>query len=311
MALRMDRRGSPPLLLPGLVTFNCKTFGLRSEFRTVGDMRDGRLTTVLYINKRGRLVVPPNIPYTPIEFWVRPDMNARKRQSLWLELAKTLAREMKTLGVSGFLPLCPEISDVRPWQWRGFDAQFRYTFVLTFPNDRERRHVDIGRRVRQASRLGLVCSQQTDPAIVMECIAATERRQSFRYHLTEHDLNEARALLGDERLRMYTCHMPDGDVVSARVAICNPGAIAVGWIAGTCEVGLRNGASQHLMDFMLTDLEASGSTGIDLAGANLESIAYEKMNWGAELRSYPVLSTFGPRSIAVTSKRWFLSRKDI
>ena len=100
--------GQSPLLLPGLVTFNCKMFGLRSEFRTVGDMRDGRLTTVLYINKRGRLVVPPNIPYTPIEFWVRPDMNARKRQSLWLELAKTLAREMKTLGVSGFLPLCPE-----------------------------------------------------------------------------------------------------------------------------------------------------------------------------------------------------------
>ena len=50
------------------------------------------------------------------------------------------------------------------------------------------------------------------------------------------------------------------------MAICNPGAIAVGWIAGTCEVGLRNGASQHLMDFMLTDLEASGSTGMTWRG---------------------------------------------
>ena len=271
-------------------------------------MRDGRLTTVLYINKRGRLVVPPNIPYTPVEFWVRPDMNARKRQSLWLELAKTLAREMKTLGVSGFLPLCPEISDVRPWQWRGFDAQFRYTFVLTFPNDREGRRADIGKKIRQASRLGLVCSQQTDPAIVMKCIAATERRQSFRYHLTEHDLNEARALLGDERLRMYTCHMPDGDVVSARVAICNPGAIALDWIAGTCEVGLRNGASQHLMDFMLTDLEASRIHRYRPGGGQSRKHRQLEDELGAELRSYPVLSTFGPRSIAVTSKRWFLHR---
>ena len=108
MALRMERRGSHLYFSRVSLRSTHLDLGSDREFRTVGDMRDGRLTTVLYINKRGRLVVPPNIPYTPVEFWVRPDMNARKRQSLWLELAKTLAREMKTLGVSGFLPLCPE-----------------------------------------------------------------------------------------------------------------------------------------------------------------------------------------------------------
>ena len=215
--------GYSPLLLPGFASFNSRRFGLEHRFRTFGDVHEGSLSTVLYADRRGRLVVPPNIPYTPIEMSASPDLGPTKRQRLWFELMGMLAAEMKTMGVRGFLPLSPEISDVRPWQWRGFEAQIRYTFILTFPLDAAQRDRDVRRRIRKAAELGLVCTKQTDPAVALEPIRSTERRQGFSYHVTTQDLADARALLGDDRLRMYTCHLPDGRVVSTKMAICNPG----------------------------------------------------------------------------------------
>lgn len=297
-----------PLLLPGFLSFSAAKWGLQPQVVTLGNKGAGGIATVLYTNRRGKVLRPKLVAYTPVEFSVPAGTSLRKRQSLWLELAGILAEKMRVLGVSGFLPLCPEVTDVRPWQWRGFDAQLRYTFVLLFPDREELRYPAVRKQLRKAMRLGMKCTRQTDSSLVVACLEGSENRQGFSYGLTRVDLENARLLIGDEHLRMYTCHSPTGEVVGARAALFKEGSRAIDWLAGTTQSGLSVGATQLLLDYMLSDLEASGATGLDFAGANLESVAYAKMSWGAELVSYPVVGTFGVKQTARSLRNWLRVR---
>ncbi|HEY7476702.1 MAG TPA: GNAT family N-acetyltransferase [Actinomycetota bacterium] len=308
---RPTDRGEPPLALslPGVVEFNATRWGLRSEVIEVGSSGSSSLTATVYAGRRGRLVQPPNTPYTPIEFVAPEGSKARRRAALWLELADQLAEGMRSRGVAGLLPLHPTIVDVRPWQWRGFEAQLRYTFILRFPLRLDEQGRIIRRRIRQAQDLGVTCRSETDNDPILACLRATEQRQGFAYGLSEQDLALARGLIGDDHLLMYTAALPNGDVLSARIVLHRPGALALDWVAGTTEPGLASGASKFLLQHVLTDLEARGSAGLDFCGANIRSVANEKSEWGGTLVPYPTVSLFGARSVAVSAKRWWIATR--
>src|SRR5262245_20993304 len=186
---RPTDRGDPHLALslPGVVEFNATRWGLRSEVIEVGSSGSSSLTATVYAGRRGRLVQPPNTPYTPIEFVSPEGSKARRRAALWLELADQLAEAMRSRGVAGLLPLHPTIVDVRPWQWRGFEAQLRYTFILRFPLRLDEQGRIIRRRIRQAMDLGVTCRSETDNDPILACLRATEQRQGFAYGLGEPD----------------------------------------------------------------------------------------------------------------------------
>lgn len=300
---------TPPsaLSLPGVLEFNATRWGLRHEILDVATSGGSSASAIVYMDRRGRLVQPPLTPYTAIEFRVPEGCGARRRASLWVELAGALAERMRAHGIHGLLPLSPDVADARPWQWRGFEAQLRYTFIMPFPYSEDDRSRDVRRRIRQAQDLGTTCRLETEPEpeTILACLRSTERRQGFHDGLSVSDLTTARQLIGEQHLRMYTCSLPDGEVVSARIVLHRPGSPALGWLAGTRERGLSTGASQLLMHHVLMDLESQKASGIDFCGANLESVASEKKGWGATLVDYPTLTTFGFRSVAIAAKRWW------
>jgi len=283
-----------PLELPGWVEFNAWRTGLKEHRFSVAN-GGAEVRAVFYLDGHGRLRLPPNNAYMPVVFRSERERPSG-RTAQWLAASAPLVEEMRDRGVVNHLHLPPEVDDVRPWLWRGFLVRVGYTYCLDFPFDvgaldRETRH-----HCDKAMGLGMTVDRVASIDSVMECLAETEARKGFSHRIGARELRVAQTLLGSDSLRMYVCFDSQGRPAAARAVVHSPGARAVAWMAGTKTTRLADGANYLLWRHSLDDLSSAGATGIDLNGANIESVAMFKSQWGGHLAPTYAVRTYSIRA---------------
>jgi len=297
-----------PLELPGWLEFNTWRTGLTAHRFSAAPGGGPEIRAVFYVDRRGRLKLPPNNPFIPIVF-----RSARQRPSgrtaEWLRAAAPLVEEMRRRGMANPQYLPPDVDDVRPWRWRGFLVGVRYTYCLDFPFDpslADRAHMQHADRALQ---LGMTVEQVTDVEPVIECLAETEARKGLSIGIGLRELRVALSLLGPDSLRMYVCFDAQGRAASTCVIVHSLGARAAGLISGTKAANLAAGASPLLWRVAFDDLESAGATGIDFGGANVESISEFKSRWGSRLVPTYTVRTHSARAAARFLANWIDSRR--
>jgi hypothetical protein len=295
-------RDESVLFLDGWLEFNRTRWGLTPARRTyraeVGTLP--MIETVLYLNAKGRVVHAPRSPYLPVVFSPTGTQATSRLYRQWLEVADMFAADCEGLGLARPIAFPPEITDVRPWQWRGFRIGVRYTFYLDLPYDEASADAAVGNKMRKALSAGYRAARETDMRAVYACLLSTEGRQGFSHELSLNDLNLVRALLGDDHCRAYICRSAEGKAVSARVVLHATGTRAIDWVAGTESNHLNSGATQLTIACALEDLHASGATGFDFAGADRRNIATAKSTWGGVLTRYHTLEAPNTRFLLKT-----------
>ena len=287
-AISGEHESSSPLALPGLLEFNHRKWGLQPlkvRYTEKGKAFPA-LEAVLYIDKGGRVRLPPRTPYLPMVFLPTPTKSISRLSRQWLSVSNLMVNEFRRRGLRGLVALSPEVSDVRPWRWQHFTVGVRYTYYLDFPYQIEQADSDVRRKVIRARENGFYCRRVSALDDVYQCLKDTEERKAFRYGLTVNDLALARELLGEDCFRTYVCYGPRGEPASTEVVLYRPGGRAGGWVAGVKTNYLTSGASQLANAFSLQDLESAGASGCDLFGANIPSVANFKATWGARLVPY-------------------------
>jgi hypothetical protein len=305
-ALVGEHGSGSPLALPGLLEFNHRKWGLQPlKVRCTEEGKDlPALEAVLYLDKRGRVCLPPRIPYLPMVFLPTPTPSIPRLSRQWLSVSKQMASEFRRRGLSGTVAFPPEIVDLREWQWQHFTVGVRYTYYVDFPYQIEQAHGDVRRRVTRASRDGYFCRRASALDDVYQCLKGTDERKgiSHRLELTLDDLELARELLGDDHLRTYVCYAPNGEAASAEVVLHQPGHRSMAWTAGSNTKYLRSGAPQLINKFSTKDLESAGAAGCDWVGANIPSVANAKSNWGIRLVPYYTVEAPNLRALAKYSR---------
>jgi hypothetical protein len=289
--------------LPGWLEFNARRTGLTAHRWSSGSADEARADAVLYLDRRGRVKLPPSNPYLPVVFR-SPHAAPARRTGDWLRVAAPLVEEMKRRGSANQLYLAPDVDDVRPWVWGGFLVGVRYSYYVDFPFDDALQTKENRRRIRQAEALGLTVVRTDDVDLVHQCLVETEARQSFSSHLGPGDLRIAAGLIGADGLRMYLCLEPGGRPAAACVVLHAPGARAIGWLAGGRIAGIDAGATRILWRFAFDDLAAAGALGLDMSGANIPSVATFKSYWGARLVASTAVRTYSLRTAARFAADW-------
>jgi hypothetical protein len=301
-----------PLELPGWLEFNVWRTGLKvHRFSTTSDDTPGDApgaSAVFYLDRRGRVRLPPNNPYLSVTF--RSDRRSPSgRTADWLRVAGPLAEEMKQRGVANQLYLPPDIDDVRPWIWRGFFVGVRYTYYLDFPFDATRMGQSARRDSLIAVKAGMTVERVTDVDPVLECLAAAEARQGFSHHMGSSELRAALSCMGEGSMRMYVCFDSQGRPASSQVMLHSPGARAIHWMGGTMAASLLRGSAYAGLRFAFDDLASAGATGLDLCGANAESIAAFKSHLGGRLVPNYGVRTYAVRTAGRFAVDWIGSRR--
>lgn len=297
-----------PLLLDGWQEFNRIKWGVKAfkaRFASSGSDLPS-LDVCFYLDKRGRLFLPPRNPYNGLVFTPGTAGNIYRLNSQWSEAAGQLVNEMKARGVANGFVMPPEVKDVRPWQWAGFKVGVKYTFYADFPYDvNQAVHSSVRRKISKAVKLGYRCERNNNFVEVMDCLAETEARQGFKHQLTVSDLEMARDLMGDDCFRTYVSYDADGESAAAHIWLYSPGSRAIGWVGGCKTKHLSSGVNQLLLKYVLEDLQAAGACGIDDAGANIPSVAASKAKFGFRLVPYYYIEPYGLKQIALSAINWW------
>lgn len=288
-----------PLMLDGWLEFNEAVSGLKplrkAYSRGIKELPVAE--TVLYLDKKGRVRMPPGNPYVPIQFTPTPTPSNRRVMSQWQTVSQLIAMDLKHRALANAITYPPNVIDIREWQWLNFGARVRYTFIINLPHEASKISKSTRKSVARASEDNFRCERVANMSHVVECLAGTESRKEFDYDLGLRDLELARELLGDECFRGYVCYDPSGEAASARIALYAPGGIAIGWVSGTKTSYLNTGAAQLLNWFTFEDLYDSGAKCFDWAGGNMRSVAAAKSSWGGDLVPFYVIYQPGAKSI--------------
>jgi hypothetical protein len=296
-----------PLLLEEWAEFNRRRWQVRPERVVLGGALTGpRLEALLYFDRSGfdrsgKIWQPPRSVYLPAVFQTAPDTGAHRTYRQWTDLSKELAGRMAEAGVRNTLTFPPEVTDMRAWQWAGFLAGIKYTFYQDFPYDLSQANQSVRSRIKKAQKAGYSCRRAGSTADVMACLNETERRSGFDQQLSPRQLEAAQRLMGGEHFRCYAAYGPSGEPASAYVALHCEGGYALAWIIATRTAHLPSGVTQLLHQYVVQDLQDAGAAGLDLVGANMESIAAAKAGWGPRLVPYYSVQQYSVRRIAVNA----------
>lgn len=256
---------------------------------------------LVFFNARRRIILPPNTPYIPVKFNATPTNKRVRLDRMWASCGGLLADQILNHGLGGQISFPPEITDVRPFLWKGFSPALRYTFLVDLPYDESQMDPPVKKHIAKALAAGLVCRRATRndfPALV-DCIQQTEARQGFSYGLNQSVLEQGWAILGEDRFRIYIIAAQNGAIASSRIILHATGGPAIDWIAATSNEHLRSGATQALIRFALDDLQASGASLFDFGGAGLPTVSAAKASWGGRLIPYLAINQESFRSLAI------------
>jgi hypothetical protein len=302
-----------PLFFEGWLEFNRYKWNLSPlRLKLSPDSKERPfLETVLYLNKRGRIVQPPLNPYLPLRFEPTPTTKISRIHRQWIATSSLLVEEFARRKVKGYVSFPPEVIDVRPWQWRGYLVEVRYTLFLKLPYDIPLLDDSQRNKIQKAEKAGFTCEILETQRLfdAWQCLSETEARQGFQYNLRVKDLEVASKLMGKEKFRVYLCRSKNGEPASCRIVLAHPGYLAIDWVAGTRKSFLNFGTTQLLIWHILKDLEQLNISVFDFAGADLPTVSAQKLEWGGELLPYNLIRPINLRNLAALSWRAFTRRK--
>jgi hypothetical protein len=306
MDIEILRNKKSPFLLDGWIEYNKLKWGVQpSKFHW---HKEGSplpsIDAVFYLNKRGKIVLPPLNPYVGLHFSSTSTSKNFNIYSQWIQVADELVQEMKECGIDKHVMLPPGVVDVRPWEWEHFRSSVKYTYIITFPYSISEAKGPVRTNIKKALKNGYTATKTTNMKEVYSCLLDTEERQQFSHQLSLEDLQLMQDLLGEEHLKAYVCYAPNGETASATTVIHREGGYSVGLVMGTKKEHAASGVNYLMDQLVIDDVVENGAMGIDLCGANIRSIAKAKRVWGGTLVPYYSIEN-GLFSLARTARKWW------
>lgn len=274
------------------ISFNEKTWGVRAEKVCYGENGKDlpRLEGILYLNKKGKVVLPPTNAYLPFQFLSTNTIKNCQTYSQWMQVSELLAEDIKKRGYSGTIAFPPGFIDGRAFQWLGINISTGYTFVGELPVDENSVDTSVRKNIRKAEKAGYTVQRSHNWEDILFCINKTESVKGFDLALKVQDLEESYRLLGDKYLFAHVVYSADGNPVSGQVKIAMPDGICIDWLAGTDRNHINNGVNQLAYMKAITDIAETGTPYFDYCGANIKSVAKAKSMWSFQLTPYIILT---------------------
>ncbi len=234
----------------------------------------------------------PLVPYQGMLLLPRQSRFTSRREDHVHALTDQVLQRLAALYSYVCLVHHPSLSDMRPYQWAGWSAIERYTYLLDLESNLwEQVEPGTRRYIRRAQDHGIEIRRSEDVEAAANLVALSYSRQGARPPFSSEGLIRLyRALSSRGLARLYLAYHPDRTPVAA-LAVVESFDTAYPWIQGTDPDRTATGATPLLIWHVFKDLSTSFKQ-LDFAGANIASIAHFKAAFGGRLVSYHVTEHF-------------------
>ncbi len=192
--------------------------------------------------------------------------------------------------------------DVRPFLWRGYKEEIRYTYLADISNlDDVYNNFDsaIVRRIKKTKNL----DYKIDTGKELNNVETFYDLQNLSFHRQRHSFTITKAqlidflkiLISKEKVKIYTVYLDQKPVASNIILFDNN--IAYYWLAGSNPSYLDTGLNQLLLWEAIKDMKSTGIKYFDFFGANTKSIARYKSTFNFKL--YPYYNLYKENGILI------------
>jgi len=250
-------------------------------------------------NRFGRrfVVTPASSAYAGWAESFPGDLAPERREGRFHEACSEVAEWCEGNAAFVRLILPPEVVDVRPFLWRGWQAEIRYTYRIATDNDSPPSpRTSVRRWVKRAEDAGLRLvrldrDDATDAAVATVGATLVRQDQPLPVPAGEWHAFLAR-LTSNPAVRTFAAVDADGRPYGTMV-VGYDRCRAYELLAGTAENGMEVGAGAFVAWQVLEAMREESDSGIsefDFAGANVSSIANFKRGFGGRLVPYYAIS---------------------
>jgi hypothetical protein len=207
-----------------------------------------------------------------------------KNTSEHIALSRSLIRAIRTEFRSLDLNLAPGLNDVRPWIWDGWHAEPTFTYLLSL-KDELRISYSVQSYARKCERSGARASTGWNLDDCWSLLEKTFARQGISIGLNRAQYFALAQTLYDSNLAwMVTVYNAASQPVASRVQLSVPGSdTAYDWVAGTNPAAFTTGASPWNVLKVIEECRNRGYAYWNMCGANYETIAKFKSEFGGDL----------------------------
>ncbi len=230
---------------------------------------------------------PGNVatPYGGILVVPASSLHTRKQEAQYKEISTLLLEKMLSLGPrAAFLTMSPQLTDIRSFQWKGWQSKVFYTYSVDLGTDDLFSKLDSTARntIRKAEKV-ITIEQKRDPNSFYRLYQDTYQRKGKPAPVRLQFLEALLDKLGD-RVRLYLAYDQENRLAAGAVWLRDEKS-SYYWLAASDNELSRTGAPTLLLWKLLE--ESCGLVPVmDLVGANTEPIAFFKAVFNPKLLPY-------------------------
>jgi hypothetical protein len=273
-----------------------KTFWLESivaeiggKYELVGCFKGDELVggCLLYLpNPRWRIVsLPPYTTYNGIAYMPSSSKYKYKCEKWVLDITTSLRDFFEQHYDYVILINSPEVTDIRAFEWTGWEVVVRYTYLLRFDtlnNPTEYIAPDIKRCAKLAVQNGVEVVQTCGIDKLVELVEKTCERQDVSYPFL-HSLfpSLCYSLIEKNIGRIYLAQTQEGEAIAGCLIVFDE-AKSYYVVAGADYRYFDKHGNQLLATTVIKDV-ASQRSCFDLCGAFIRTVSFNKSQWGGGL----------------------------
>lgn len=242
----------------------------------------------------------PLTPYNSVV--IRPRSSDKEAKAAYYRitilslLAEALENEADVINLTHH----PSLVDMRPFIWRGWKSDVRYTYLIDVSNPEilwHDLHNDFRTQVRKCQRNNVTFDVVCDGTSLYWLYHHTYEKHGRKVYIDEATFCEwCNVLLEKNRLAIYTASL-DGQPISGVGIIKDYRGMLHEWVAGTDTEFLNLGVASFMLWKAIEELSREGYTCLDLNGANVAGIARHKSKLGGVLTPYYRVTSQTQKSI--------------
>lgn len=269
------------------IEYNKCLWGVEAErIKYISKNESFYIECVLYLNKSGKVVLPPGNSFLPLRFVHTNTTKKCQIYSQYVDVVKVMADDLKHRGVEGGVVFSPGMIDGRPLSWTGYRLGIKYTFIAKFPLNEVEFDTSIRKNIKKAISKGYTVKELYNESEIVKCIKATASSKNFDLYLGERELKLFFNIVDSSMISSYAAYTANGQIAAVQVKLVSYDGMCIDWLAGAYREFLSDGVTQLLYYETLKDCQQRGARYFDFCGANIESVALAKSQWGFEIVPY-------------------------